>query len=40
MASSGFIKGKSAIHLALVYGVRKRNFVDSILGQRALIATF
>ena len=23
----GFIKGKSAIHLALVYGERKRNFV-------------
>jgi putative transposase len=26
----GFIKGKSAIHLARVYGERKRNFV----GQR------
>ena len=24
----GFIKGKSAIHLARVYGERKRNFVD------------
>jgi putative transposase len=24
---SGFIKGKSAIHLARVYGERKRNFV-------------
>lgn len=24
---AGFIKGKSAIHLARVYGERKRNFV-------------
>ena len=28
----GFIKGKSAIHMARVYGERKRNFVDSISG--------
>jgi putative transposase len=26
-AQVGFIKGKSAIHLARVYGERKRNFV-------------
>jgi putative transposase len=30
----GFIKGKSAIHLARVYGERKRNFVGAaLLGQ-------
>jgi putative transposase len=28
----GFIKGKSAIHVARVYGERKRNFVGSISG--------
>jgi putative transposase len=28
----GFIKGKSAIHMARVYGERKRNFVGSISG--------
>ena len=28
----GYIKGKSAIHLARVYGERKRNFVASTLG--------
>ena len=28
----GYIKGKSAIHLARVYGERKRNFVVSISG--------
>jgi putative transposase len=27
VAGGGFIKGKSAIHLARVYGERKRNFV-------------
>jgi putative transposase len=27
VASGGFIKGKSAIHLARVYGERKKNFV-------------
>jgi len=33
----GFIKGKSAIHLARVYGERKRNFVGAaFLGQRLL----
>ncbi len=31
----GFIKGKSAIHLARVYGERKRNFVVSISGRAA-----
>ena len=28
----GFIKGKSAIHMARVYGERKRNFVAAFLG--------
>ena len=28
----GYIKGKSAIHLARVYGEKKRNFVGSISG--------
>ena len=28
----GFIKGKSAIHLARVYGERKRNFVGRTFG--------
>jgi len=33
----GYIKGKSAIHLARVYGERKRNFVgQSFLGPRVL----
>jgi putative transposase len=33
----GFIKGKSAIHLARTYGERKRNFVgQSFWGQRVL----
>ena len=33
----GFIKGKSAIHLARVYGERKRNFCGTaLLGQRVL----
>jgi putative transposase len=30
----GFIKGKSAIHLARVYGERKRNFVDQSFWAR------
>ena len=30
----GFIKGKSAIHLARVYGERKRNFVGQHLWAR------
>ena len=30
----GFIKGKSAIHLARVYGGRKRNFVGQHFGAR------
>ena len=29
----GFIKGKSAIHLARVYGERKQNFVVSTSGR-------
>jgi putative transposase len=29
----GFIKGKSAIHLARVYAERKRNFVGSTFGR-------
>jgi len=29
----GFIKGKSAIHLARVYGEKKRNFVGSTIGR-------
>jgi REP element-mobilizing transposase RayT len=28
----GFIKGKSAIHMARVYGERKRNFVGQHFG--------
>ena len=33
----GYIKGKSAIHLARVYGERKRNFVgQQFLGPRVL----
>jgi hypothetical protein len=32
----GFIKGKSAIHLARVYGERKRNFVGQHSGQGIL----
>lgn len=30
----GYIKGKSAIHLARVYGERKRNFVGQHFGAR------
>jgi putative transposase len=30
----GYIKGKSAIHLARVYGERKRNFVGQHLWAR------
>ena len=32
----GFIKGKSAIHLARVYGERERSFVATLLGARIL----
>ena len=32
----GYIKGKSAIHLARVYGERKRNCGTAFLGQRIL----
>ena len=32
----GYIKGKSAIHLARVYGERKRNFVTAFLGAGVL----
>jgi putative transposase len=36
----GFIKGKSAIHLARVYGERKRNFVgQSFLAHGYLVST-
>ena len=31
---AGYIKGKSAIHLARVYGERKRNFVGQHFGAR------
>ena len=33
----GFIKGKSAIHLARVYGERKRNFVGQHFWARGLL---
>ena len=29
----GYVKGKSAIHLARVYGERRRNFVGNISGR-------
>ena len=29
----GYVKGKSAIHLARVYGERRRNFIGSISGR-------
>jgi putative transposase len=32
----GFIKGKSAIHLARVYGERKRNFVGEYFWRAAI----
>jgi putative transposase len=35
----GFIKGKSAIHLARVYGERKRNFVGQHFWARGLFVT-
>ena len=36
----GYIKGKSAIHVARVYGERKRNFVGSaLLGARYFVST-
>ena len=35
----GFIKGKSAIHLARVYGERKRNFVGQHFGPEASSST-
>jgi putative transposase len=35
----GYIKGKSAIHLAPVYGERKRNFVGQHLGTRVWVST-
>lgn len=31
----GFIKGKSAVHVARLDGERKRNFVGALLGSRA-----
>ncbi len=37
----GFIKGKSAIHLARVYGERKRNFVGQHFWARSyFVSTF
>ena len=33
----GFIKGKSAIHLARVYGERKRNFVGQSFGREGIL---
>ena len=35
----GFIKGKSAIHLARVYGERKRNFVGQNFWARGYLVT-
>ncbi len=35
----GFIKGKSAIHLARVYGERKRNFVGQHFWARGFVST-
>jgi putative transposase len=35
----GFIKGKSAIHLARVYGERKRNFVGQHFGARGFFVS-
>ncbi len=35
----GFIKGKSAIHLARVYGERKRNFVGQHFRARGYFIT-
>jgi putative transposase len=35
----GFIKGKSAIHLARVYGERKRNFVGQHFWARGYFVT-
>ena len=34
----GFIKGKSAIHLARVYGERKRNFVGQHFWARGTLS--
>jgi len=35
----GFIKGKSAIHLARVYGERTRNFVGQHFWARVTLST-
>ena len=35
----GFIKGKSAIHRARVYGERKRNFVGQLLARGYYVST-
>ena len=35
----GFIKGKSAIHLARVYGERKRNFVGQHFWARGYLVS-
>jgi hypothetical protein len=36
----GFIKGKSAIHLARVYGERKRNFISQDFWAKALLRQY
>ena len=36
----GFIKGKSAIHLARVYGERKRNFVGQHFWAQRLLRVY
>jgi putative transposase len=36
----GYIKGKSAIHIARVYGERKRNFVSTMGRDEALIRDY
>jgi putative transposase len=35
----GFIKGKSAIHLARVYGENRRNFVGRAFGRGYFVST-
>jgi putative transposase len=39
VASVGFIKGKSAIHVARVYGERKRNFVGQSFWARGFFVS-
>ena len=33
----GYMKGKSAIHIARVYGERRRNFVDRVFGREGIL---